>query len=61
MIESFVSRAPEIMGGQLVFTGTRVPVATLFDYLKAGKSIEDFLAGFRSVSRDQVNGLANPP
>lgn len=38
----------------MVFSGTRVPVETLFDYLEAGDSIDEFLAGFPSVSRDQV-------
>ena len=42
------------MGGTPVFDGTRVPVQTLFDYLKAGDTIDEFLAGFPSVSRDQV-------
>ena len=42
------------MGGTPVFTDTRVPVQTLLDYLEAGESIDDFLAGFPSVSRNQV-------
>ena len=42
------------MGGAPVFSGTRVPVQTLLDYLEAGESIDDFLAGFPSVTRDQV-------
>ena len=42
------------MGGTPVFTGTRVPIQTLLDYLKAGETINDFLAGFPSVSREQV-------
>ena len=45
---------PEIMGGVPVFTGTRVPVRSLFDYLEGGESIEDFLDGFPSVKREQV-------
>jgi uncharacterized protein (DUF433 family) len=45
---------PEILGGVLVFRGTRVPVQSLFDHLKAGDSIEDFLEGFPSVKRSQV-------
>jgi len=54
MSKALISSDPEIMGGALVFTGTRVPVATLFDYLEAGKSIDDFLEGFRTVHRAQV-------
>ena len=42
------------MGGAPVFCGTRVPVQTLRDYLEAGESIDDFLAGFPSVTREQV-------
>jgi len=45
---------PEILAGTLVFQGTRVPVQSLFDHLKAGDSIEDFLTGFPSVKRAQV-------
>ena len=42
------------MGGAPVFSGTRVPVQTLLDYLEAGDSIDEFLEGFPSVSREQV-------
>jgi uncharacterized protein (DUF433 family) len=42
------------MGGAPVFTGTRVPVQTLLDYLEAGDTIDEFLAGFPSVKREQV-------
>ena len=45
------------MGGAAVFAGTRVPVETLFDYLEAGDSIDEFLEGFPSVSRGQVLAL----
>ena len=46
-----VCRSPDIMGGTPVFCGTRVPVRTLLDYLEAGDSIDEFLAGFPSVGR----------
>jgi uncharacterized protein (DUF433 family) len=49
-----ISCSPEVMGGTAVFSGTRVPVQTLLDYLESGESIDDFLAGFPSVSREQV-------
>lgn len=42
------------MGGTPVFAGTRVPVQTLLDYLEAGDSIDEFLEGFPSVSREHV-------
>lgn len=49
-----VSKDPEIMSGELVFAGTRVEVKTLIDYLKAGHSLDDFLDGFSTVSREQA-------
>jgi uncharacterized protein (DUF433 family) len=48
---------PEVMGGTPVFTGTRVPVQNLVDYLEGGESIDDFLAGFPTVKRAQVIGF----
>jgi uncharacterized protein (DUF433 family) len=46
---------PEILGGSYpVFQGTRVPFKNLLDYLKAGKSIDDFLRSFPTVTREQV-------
>jgi uncharacterized protein (DUF433 family) len=57
MAKSTVSSSPDIIGGTLVFTGTRVPVQTLFDYLKDGETIDSFLDGFPTVSREQVLSL----
>ncbi len=54
MGEPVISCSPDVMGGTPVFSGTRVPVQTLLDYLEAGESIDDFVAGFPSVSRAQV-------
>jgi uncharacterized protein (DUF433 family) len=54
MKHAVVCRSPDIMGGTPVFCGTRVPVQTLLDYLEAGDSIDEFLAGFPSVTRQQV-------
>ena len=54
MAELVVSCNPEVMGGTPVFAGTRVPIQTLIDYLEAGETIDEFLAGFPSVSREQV-------
>jgi len=42
------------MGGAPVFCGTRVPVQTLLDHLEAGDSIGEFLAGYPSVTHEQV-------
>lgn len=54
---SMISKSPDIMSGTPVFTGTRVPVQTFFDYLKAGESIDDFLDGFPTVTREQAIAL----
>ncbi len=52
-----VTQDPNILGGEPVFAGTRVPVKSLFDHLEAGDSIEDFLDGFPGVKREQVIAL----
>jgi uncharacterized protein (DUF433 family) len=44
----------EILGGQTVFKGTRVPVESLFDHLEAGISLDAFLEDFPTVSKDQA-------
>jgi uncharacterized protein (DUF433 family) len=54
MKQPVVSVSADVMGGAAVFYGTRVPVQTLLDYLEAGESIDDFLEGFPSVTREQV-------
>lgn len=45
---------PDILGGTPVFIGTRVPVKSLFDYLEAGDSLDEFLDSFPSVTRAQA-------
>lgn len=45
---------PEILGGTPVFSGTRVPVESLFDHLEGGVSLDEFLEDFPSVSREQA-------
>jgi uncharacterized protein (DUF433 family) len=54
MTKPLIICSPDIMGGTPVFAGTRVPVQTLLDYLKGGETIDDFLEGFPTVSREQV-------
>ena len=49
-----VSRNPEIMSGALCFTGTRVPVKNLFDYLEGSSSLDDFLEDFPTVPRNKA-------
>ena len=54
MSEQLITISPEILGGTPVFYNTRVPIKNLFDYLKGGDSLEDFLADFPAVSKIQV-------
>ena len=54
MSQSVVKIDPEIMSGVPCFAGTRVPIQNLIDYLEGGDSVDDFLEGFPTVSRDQV-------
>ena len=49
-----ISATPGVMSGAPVFKGTRVLAQTLIEYLEAGDSIDDFLEGFPSVTREQV-------
>lgn len=54
MLDNPVHSDPDILGGTPVFVGTRVPAATLLDYLEAGDSLEIFLDQFPTVSREQA-------
>lgn len=54
MTQFIVTSSPDILSGTPVFTGTRVPVQSLIDYLEGGETIHDFLAGFPTVNRAQV-------
>ena len=54
MDTALVSRDPEIMSGALCFTGTRVTVQSLFDYLEGSSSLDDFLEDFPSIPRDKA-------
>ncbi len=51
---------PEILGGTPVFVGTRVPVKSLYDYLEAGDSLNEFLESFPSVTREQAVAALEP-
>lgn len=51
---SVVKIDPEIMSGTPCFAGTRVPARTLFDYLEGGDTLDDFLEGFPTVTREQA-------
>ncbi len=52
-----VERDPAKVSGVVVFRGTRVPVSALFDNLRDGTSIEDFLAWFPGIERSQVESV----
>ncbi len=56
-LNNIITIDKEIMGGQPVFTGTRVPVESLFDHLEAGISLDEFLEQFPSVIRMQAIAL----
>ena len=56
-IDQLVEVDPEKMSGTPVFTGTRVPIKNLFDYLEGGDSLEVFLDHFPTVSREQALGV----
>src|SRR5687768_1194360 len=49
-----ISTDPEILAGEPVFAGTRLPLRNLLDYLEAGDSLEIFLDAFPDVTRDQA-------
>jgi len=53
-LSAIVHSSPDILGGTLVFVGTRVPVKNLFDYLEAGDSLDIFLDEFPTVTREQA-------
>ena len=52
--DPLITTSPDRLSGTPVFAGTRVPVQTLVEYLKAGDSLDDFLADFPSVSREHA-------
>jgi uncharacterized protein (DUF433 family) len=56
-ISTIITIDQEILGGQPVFKGTRVPVESLFDHLESGISLNEFLDDFPSVSKDQAIAL----
>lgn len=49
-----ITISPNIQSGAPVFTNTRVPIKNLFDYLKAGHPLDDFLQDFPSVKKEQA-------
>jgi uncharacterized protein (DUF433 family) len=53
-MSSLIVSSQDIMSGTPCFAGTRVPFQTLLDYLEAGSPLDDFLADFPSVTREQA-------
>ena len=54
MTDRVIDRSADILGGTPVFSGTRVPVRILIEYLEAGDRLDDFLDNFPTVSRSQA-------
>ena len=54
MTDKVIDRQADILGGTPVFSGTRVPVRILIEYLEAGDRLDDFLDNFPTVSRSQA-------
>ncbi|MCD4746404.1 MAG: DUF433 domain-containing protein [Bacteroidales bacterium] len=57
MTSNFITITPDVQSGTPVFTGTRVPVKNLFDYIRGGDTIAEFLNDFPSVNIKQVEKL----
>lgn len=51
---ALLTRSPDVLHGQVVFAGTRVPLQALMDYLEEGSSLDEFLDDFPSVTRDHA-------
>ncbi len=56
-LQQFVEVNPNVLGGTPVFNGTRVPLKILFDHIENNLSIEEFLEGFPTVTREQAIGI----
>ena len=56
-VNDIITIDEDILGGQPVFKGTRVPVESLFDHLEAGVPLDEFLDDFPSVSKEQAIAL----
>ncbi len=55
--DELIHCSPQVLSGTPVFKGTRVPVQTLFDYLRAGETLDEFLRNFPSVSREKAQAV----
>jgi uncharacterized protein (DUF433 family) len=55
--DDLISVDPERLGGEPVFKGTRVPIRSLFDHLKAGDGLDVFLDDFPGVTREHAQAV----
>ena len=53
-LNDVIVKDPDVLGGTPVFRGTRVPLQALFDSIEGGETLEEFLEGFPSVSREMA-------
>jgi uncharacterized protein (DUF433 family) len=60
-VADLITTDPDILSGQPVFAGTRVPVETLFDHLEAGIPLDEFLDDFPTVTKGQAMALLAMP
>jgi uncharacterized protein (DUF433 family) len=56
-LSDYISIDPDRLGGEPVFKGTRVPVRSLFDHLKAGDTLDTFLDDFPGITREQARAV----
>lgn len=61
VLDNAIERDPKVLSGEWVFRGTRVPITALFENLKDGASIDEFLEWFPGVKRKHVAALLNDP
>ena len=52
--KTIIHTDPQILSGTPVFTGTRVPAQSLFDYLEGGETLDEFLRQFPTVTREKA-------
>ncbi|HEX8286598.1 MAG TPA: DUF433 domain-containing protein [Pyrinomonadaceae bacterium] len=57
LLDQYIESDAEKLSAAPVFRGTRVPVKNLFDYLEAGDCLDEFLADFPTVAREQAVGI----
>jgi uncharacterized protein (DUF433 family) len=53
-VESVITKDPQILGGTPVFVGTRVPFEALVDYMEGGRTLDEFLDDFPTVTKEMA-------